>query len=462
MVTVRCLISLSVQNNWPLYQLDVNNAFLYGDLKEEVYMQLPPGYYDKNETKVCNKNDYSLHVKIKNDIFIAILVYVDDIVITENNEYEIGIEVLENKNGLCLSQRKYCLELLSEYGLLACKPAATPLQQNVVLSFEESKNDKFLPSMTKYHKIVGKLIYLSITRHDISYVVHCLSHHMHVPLQSHFTAVLRVLRYLKNTPDWAKCPKTRKFVSGFCLYLCNNLVSWKSKKQATISRSSAEFEYRCLASTTCELIWVIKILKDLEVDGLLSTNLYCDSSSAISIARNPVASANNVADIFTKGLSVAQHAEFYKKLRLVDIYGSGCYRSVTAVVMKGEDAPLECAGRLFYGFQYHCQGMFYAVEKITALARPTGTREGQADPFYAAAQEARIRYYGDKLDDINVVVTYITTCKDVPTRDGIAISVEDIRGDKMCGLVQPHSNVRAVEMLVHAHNQARLLSYLQQ
>ncbi|GJZ87256.1 ribonuclease H-like domain-containing protein, partial [Tanacetum coccineum] len=93
MVTVRCLIALSVQNNWPLYQLDVNNAFLYEDLNEEVYMELPP-----------------------------------------------GIEVLENKNGMCLSQKKYCLELLNEYDLLACKPTATSLQRNVVLNHEESDN----------------------------------------------------------------------------------------------------------------------------------------------------------------------------------------------------------------------------------------------------------------------------------------------------------------------------------
>ncbi|GJQ98425.1 retrovirus-related pol polyprotein from transposon TNT 1-94 [Tanacetum coccineum] len=306
MVTVMCLIALAVQNSWPLFQIDVNNAFLYGDLKEEVYMELPPS---------------------KNDIFIAILVYVDDIVVT-------GIEVLENKNGMCLSQRKYCLELLSEYGLLACKPAATPLHQNVVLGYEESQSDKFLSNMSEYQKIVGKLIYLSITRPDISYVVHCLSQHMHASLQSHFSDALRVLR---------------KSVSGFCFYLCNNLVSWKSKKQATISRSSAESEYRCLASTTCEVIWVIKILKDLGVKGLLPAHLYYDSISAISIAGNPVfhektkhfeidlhlvrekvgngvvkvlkvASANNVADIFTKGLSIAQHNEFCKKLKLVDMF----------------------------------------------------------------------------------------------------------------------------------------------
>ncbi|PWA51104.1 ribonuclease H-like domain-containing protein [Artemisia annua] len=362
MVTVRCLINLAVTNDWPLYQLDVNNAFLYGDLHEEVYMKLPPGYYDKDETNVCrllkslyglkqaprqwneklttvlvdhgfiqSKNDYSLYVKHDKGVFMALLVYVDDMVITGNNKLEIekfkqflnskfmikdlgvlkyflGIEVLENDNGVCLTQRKYCLELLSEYGLLACKPAATPLQQNVVLNHVESNGDKFITNLTEYQKLVGKLIYLSVTRPDIAYAVHCLSQHMHAPLQSHFNVGLRVLRYLKQGPgtgiqfnkgkkfslhafsdaDWAKCLKTRKSVSGYCVYFCNNLVSWKSKKQATISRSSSEAEYRCLASATCEIIWINKILKDLDIEGLLPVNLFCHSSSAIQIAANPV------------------------------------------------------------------------------------------------------------------------------------------------------------------------------
>ncbi|GJT42561.1 uncharacterized mitochondrial protein-like protein [Tanacetum coccineum] len=131
---------------------------------------------------------------------------------------------------------------------------------------------------------------------------------MHAPLQSHLRIALRVIRYLKNSPgtgiqiykdnnlklscftdsDWAKCLRTRKSVSGFCVFLGRSLVSWKSKKQATVSRSSAEAEYRCMASATCEVIWITNLLKDLCIKNLLPVNLYSDSSSAIQIAANPV------------------------------------------------------------------------------------------------------------------------------------------------------------------------------
>ncbi|GJX34580.1 putative RNA-directed DNA polymerase [Tanacetum coccineum] len=313
MVTVRCIIILVVHNKWPLFQFDVYNAFQYGDLHEDVYMDLPSVYYDPFETKSIN--DYSLFVKHDLDVILVLLVYVDDIVKT----------VLENKNGLCLSQRKYCMELLSEYGLLACKPVATPMQQN----------------------------------------------HMHPLLQSHFTARLRVLRYLKQSPgsgiqffyrnkiglhaysdaDWAKCLILRKSISGFCVYLCGNLVSCKSKKQATISRSLTKAEYRCMTSTTCEILWLINMLSDMGVKGLLLVLLYCvfDSTSAIQIAANHVFhektkhfeidvhlvrekvasgaistvkinSAENVVDVFTKGFSISQHKHFYLMLNMVDMF----------------------------------------------------------------------------------------------------------------------------------------------
>ena len=112
-------------------------------------------------------------------------------------KYFLGIEVLKTKTGLCLNQRKYCLELLHQYGLLACRPLMTPLPQNIVLNHKETVDDKYLKNFTTYQKLVGKLIYITLTRPNIAYVAHCLSQHMHSPLQSHFEFVLINLKYLK-------------------------------------------------------------------------------------------------------------------------------------------------------------------------------------------------------------------------------------------------------------------------
>ncbi|GJY46679.1 ribonuclease H-like domain-containing protein [Tanacetum coccineum] len=285
-------------------------------------------------------------------------------------KYFLGIEILDNANGICMTQRKYCLELIHEFGLLAAKPVTTPLPENCVLAVNESDSDKSLKNIFEYQKLLGKLIYLTHTRPDISYVVHCLSQHMHAPLQSHLRIALRVIRYLKNSPgtgiqifkdknlklscftdaDWAKCLRTRKSVSGFCVFFGKSLVSWKSKKQTTISRSSAEAEYRCMASATCEIMWLINLLGDLCIKRQLPVNLYSDSSSAIQIAANPVFhertkhfevdvhfirekvqdgvintikvdSADQTADILTKGLGTSQHMKLCNQLNLVNMFG---------------------------------------------------------------------------------------------------------------------------------------------
>ncbi|XP_071695739.1 uncharacterized protein [Rutidosis leptorrhynchoides] len=259
MTTVRCVISLAVTNGWDLYHLDVNNAFLYGDLDEDVYMSLPLGYFSESEKRVCklkkslyeisgssqkqaprkwnekltcdlsehgfvqSKNDYSLFVKSEKNIFVVLLVYVDDIVITENDVHEIkkfkqffnskflikdlgvlkyflGIKVLKTETGICLSQRKYCLELLSQFGLLGCKPAPTPLESGFILNTEKTKSDRTLSNINEYQRLIGKLIYLTLTRPNISYSVHLLSQFIHSPLNSHFKCGLRLLRYLKGAP----------------------------------------------------------------------------------------------------------------------------------------------------------------------------------------------------------------------------------------------------------------------
>ncbi|GJX77415.1 ribonuclease H-like domain-containing protein [Tanacetum coccineum] len=206
---------------------------------------------------------------------------------------------------------------------------------------------------------------------------------MHAPLQSHLKVALRVIRYLKNSPgtgiqiykdknlklscftdsDWAKCLRTRKSVFGYCVFFGKSLISWKSKKQTTVSRSSAEAEYRCMASAICEVIWITNLLYDLCITNLLPVNLYSDSSSAIQIAANPVfhertkhfevdvhlvrekvqddvintikvASADQTADLFTKGHDTTQHLKLCNQLSLVFQCHSSLLKGYSWLIVK--------------------------------------------------------------------------------------------------------------------------------
>lgn len=101
-------------------------------------------------------------------------------------KYFLGIEVIDVPNGLRLSQRKYCLELLNEFGMLGCKPVNTPLETNLVINRDnDQNNDSLLDNITEFQKLIGKLIYLTITRPNITYSVQVLSQFMHKPRNSH-------------------------------------------------------------------------------------------------------------------------------------------------------------------------------------------------------------------------------------------------------------------------------------
>ncbi|GKB63210.1 hypothetical protein Tco_0919396 [Tanacetum coccineum] len=204
------------------------------------------------------------------------------IMYTSKLKYFPGIEVIDTDKGICLNQRKYVLDLLTDYVMLACKPARTPMMSKFSISNEATDVDPILDNIVDYQKLRGKLIYLTNTMLDISYAVHCLSLGIHIIKESGM--------FLKSysDADWAKCIFTRKSVTGYCVFINNNLISWKNKKQNTISKSSTEAEYRALASVTSEVIWILKILKDLHIENLLPVSLHCDSNSAIKIAANPV------------------------------------------------------------------------------------------------------------------------------------------------------------------------------
>ncbi|CAH9080033.1 unnamed protein product [Cuscuta epithymum] len=359
MVTVRAFLAISATKHWELHQMDVHNAFLHGDLNEEVYMTIPPGYKTTDSTLVCRLHkslyglkqaprcwfaklvtalksygflqsyaDYSLFTLTRGAVQLNVLVYVDDLLISGNEgnaiahfksylnacfhmkdlgtlKYFLGIEVARSSSGIFLNQRKYALDIISETGLLGAKPASFPIEQHHTLA---TASGPPLQDPEPYRRLVGRLIYLAVTRPDITYSVHILSQFMQKPLNDHWNAALRVVRYLKGSPgqgillrtdsdltlsgwcdsDWAACPITRRSLSGWLVFLGHSPISWKTKKQSTVARSSAEAEYRSMAAATCELKWLKALLLSLGVQHPQAIPLYCDSQSALHIAQNPV------------------------------------------------------------------------------------------------------------------------------------------------------------------------------
>uniref|UniRef100_A0A803PA32 Reverse transcriptase Ty1/copia-type domain-containing protein n=1 Tax=Cannabis sativa TaxID=3483 RepID=A0A803PA32_CANSA len=428
--TLKLLFALTAINNWELHQMEINNAFLHGDLNEDVYMSIPKGYVrdgDLPPNAVCklNKslyglkqssrqwfsklsstllaigfqqspNDHSLFIRTTGDKFLALLVYVDDIIIASNNhndasafklflhskfhlkdlgspQFFLGLEIARSKTGIAISQRPFILQLLSESGSLGTKAVSTPMDANTSLSKD---NGPPVADATSYRSLIGKLLYITITRPDITFAVNRLSQFLQDPRQPHMKAAMRILQYLKGTlgqglffsssipehnnkfqlhaltdADWGTCPDTRRSITGYCIYLGNSLISWISKKQATVSKSSGQAEYRSLANTTCEILWLFHILKDFGISHSTPATIYCDNQAALHISENAVfhertkhididchivrdqvtnnriklihvPSRHNVVDIMTKALFPTQHKFLMSKMSTINIYCS--------------------------------------------------------------------------------------------------------------------------------------------
>lgn len=265
-----------------------------------------------------------------------------------------------------LSQRHYTLQLLEDTGFLACKPTTVPMDPRAHLN---ATDGEVLTDISQYRRLIGRLLYLTLSRPDIAFAVHKLSQFIAQPRTPHLHAVHHLLRYLNNKPgqgiffssssqlhlkafsdaDWGACHDSRKSTTGFCIFLGESLVSWKAKKQSTISRSSAEAEYRAMAATTSELIWLHQLLKDFGVEDPMPALLFCDNKAAIHIASNPtfhertkhieidchfvrdkvaaghvklmpIRSQHQLADMFTKPLPSSLLFPLLSKMAVQDIY----------------------------------------------------------------------------------------------------------------------------------------------
>ncbi|XP_021732272.1 uncharacterized protein LOC110699085 [Chenopodium quinoa] len=284
--TIRTVLSLALAKKWSIHQLDVKNVFLHGDLQETVYMHQPPGFVDRRSpSHVCRhrkalyglkqapkawyqrfanfliklgfviaKSDNSLFTFWQGDDMAYLLLYVDDIILATSSDrlrtgiisqmqtefpmsdlgplsYFLGIAITRKPSYLLLSQEKYAQEILERAGMASCKPAATPVDTKSKLSADARPPFR---DPTLYRSLAGALQQGTI------------DHGLHLyPTVSH-----RLVTY--TDADWGGCPDTRRSTSGYCCFLGDNLVSWSSKRQHTLSKSSAEAEYRGIANVVSE------------------------------------------------------------------------------------------------------------------------------------------------------------------------------------------------------------------
>jgi histone deacetylase 1/2 len=298
--------------------------------------QAPRAWFSKISSKLqelgfmASKADTSLFIYNKSGIIIFVLVYVDGIIVTSSSNkaiasllqdlgsafalkdlgdlhFFLGIEVKHLNQGIVLTQEKYALDLLDRVGLKSCKTLLTPLSASEKLSVTE--RELLGPEdSTRYRSIVGALQYLTLTRPDISFSVNKVCQFLHVPTTVHWTTVKRIMRYISgiaglgltfrrssstlvsafSDADWAGCVDDKRSTGGFSIYFGPNLISWSARKQATVSRSSTEAEYKSLANATAEIIWMESLLKELGIRRGQASCLWCDNMGATYLSANPI------------------------------------------------------------------------------------------------------------------------------------------------------------------------------
>ena len=362
--SIRSIIAIAAKNNLKLHQMDVKTAFLNGELNEEIYINQPEGFVVKGlEDHVCKlkrsiyglkqsarcwnveldsklkdmgfkqcKSDPCIYIKEAKEGYCVIAVYVDDLIVGGESEkniactkkkisekfevtdmgalhYFLGVKVYQNPktNEIWIGQPNFTKELLQKLQMSECKQVDTPIDPSIKLMKRTEEEEEF--DKVKYQSAVGSLLYLSTrTRPDIAFAVGNTARYCAQPSPSHWSAVKRILRYLKGTTnlgllykpedvsdlvgysdaDWAGDTNDRKSTSGYVYMMSGSAISWRSKKQSCVALSTAEAEYIALSSATQEAMWLRQLLSSMLKEYKLSvpTTVYEDNQSAICMSKN--------------------------------------------------------------------------------------------------------------------------------------------------------------------------------
>ncbi|KAM1495899.1 hypothetical protein ACFXTO_030567 [Malus domestica] len=359
--SIRTLIAIAAVYNFDIHQMDVKTTFLNGELDEEICMEQPEGFVLKGqESKVCklvkslyglkqapkqwhekfdhtllthefkiNESDKCVYIKSNDKTCVIVCLYVDDMLIMGsdkdviyktkkmlNSSFDmknlgqadviLGIQIKKNSEGYVLTQSHYAEKILRRFGQFDCKPAATPFDAGCKL--EKNKGDAI--SQLEYSQVIGSLMYLmNSTRPDLAYAVSRLSRYTSNPAQEHWDALVRVLRYLKNSLDyrlhytkyphvvegfsdanWISNTTESKSTSGYVFTLGGAAISWKSSKQKCIARFTMESEFIALDLAGEEAEWLKNFLEDIPMwpKSVTAICIHCDSMAAQSTAKSHV------------------------------------------------------------------------------------------------------------------------------------------------------------------------------
>ncbi|GJZ03078.1 putative ribonuclease H-like domain-containing protein [Tanacetum coccineum] len=329
---IRLFLAYASFMGFLVYQMDVKSAFLYGTIKEEVYVTQPPGFKDPDHPdkvyKVVKalyglhqapkawhetlanyllgngfkrgKIDQTLFIKKQKGDILLVQVYVDDIIFGSTNK-----ELLQQKeDGIFISQDKYVAEILKKFNYTDVKSASTPVDLEKPLVKDGDADDV---DVHLYRSMIGSLMYLTASRPDIMFAVCACARFQVTPKTSHLLAIKRIFRYLKGKPtlglwysrdspfelvaytdsDYAGATQDRKSTTGGCQFLGNRLISWQCKKQTVVATSTTEAEYVAAASCCGQVLWIQNQLLDYGYN-FMNTMIHIDNNSTICIIENPV------------------------------------------------------------------------------------------------------------------------------------------------------------------------------